>query len=501
MFGRKKGFTASQSKRMSRRMQSSTIGSHVERPSARHRSGARRGEPRGASSVDFSNVRRSSQASRRVVSHVGAATTSAENENAYARRVARRGYVQEIQRKARMRRIIVAVVAVFVVAAIAVGVGVATYFGTSDSRLSLSSSNASEALVAAEADAPFYVLCAAELDEAKGASSDAYLLVRVDEGARSLSFVAIPSNLNVKLSDGQTHPLREARATGGDAELIRSVASLADVSIAHFITTDEEGIAGMVERVGGVTMTIPEEVDDPRAGTLVLDAGEQTLDAEAALVLLRAKNYTTGLERTAANQIDFTRTLCQRALSTEGLDFAALVGEAGNYLHTDWSSSDLLALGNALRPLDQVTVYSCLLPGYESDGDDPRYEYSSSEWEPMRERFKAGEDPNQVESSGASVNPADVTVEVRNGAGATGAAARLGEMLTAAGYQVGEVGNVDDGTVYPETLVIYKGAENEGAAKAVVSAISGGRVVNGGDFYTFDANVLVIIGKDWMPVS
>ena len=49
--------------------------------------------------------------------------------------------------------------------------------------------------------------------------------------------------------------------------------------------------------------------------------------------------------------------------------------------------------------------------------------------------------------------------------------------------------------------MIYKGAENEGAAKAVVSAISGGRVVNGGDFYAFDTNVLVIIGKDWMPVS
>ncbi|WP_165174124.1 hypothetical protein [Adlercreutzia sp. ZJ242] len=41
----------------------------------------------------------------------------------------------------------------------------------------------------------------------------------------------------------------------------------------------------------------------------------------------------------------------------------------------------------------------------------------------------------------------------------------------------------------------------EGAAKAVARAASGGRVINGGDFYTFDTNVLVIIGKDWMPVS
>ena len=36
------------------------------------------------------------------------------------------------------------------------------------------------------------------------------------------------------------------------------------------------------------------------------------------------------------------------------------------------------------------------------------------------------------------------------------------------------------------------------AAKAIVSDLSAGRVVNGGDFYTFDTNVLVIIGTDWI---
>ena len=27
-----------------------------------------------------------------------------------------------------------------------------------------------------------------------------------------------------------------------------------------------------------------------------------------------------------------------------------------------------------------------------------------------------------------------------------------------------------------------------------------GRVVNGGDFYTFSDNVLVMVGQDWVPV-
>ena len=69
------------------------------------------------------------------------------------------------------------------------------------------------------------------------------------------------------------------------------------------------------------------------------------------------------------------------------------------------------------------------------------------------------------------------------------------------GYAVEGVGNVDDGTAYPETLVIYRGEENELAAKAVVSDLSAGRVVNGGDFYSFNTDVLVIIGQDWISAA
>lgn len=503
MLGKKKGFTASQSKRMSRRMQSSTIGTHVQRPASsrgRHAS-SRSGEPRGASHVDFANGRRSGAVDRGFVSHVGAATTSAEDDGAYSRRTSRAGYVQEIQRRARRRRILFIAVAALVVAVIAVVVGVATYFGASDSKLSLENSNAAEALVAAEDGAPSYVLCAAQLDSAKGSSSDSYLLARLDTSAKTISLVAIPGNLDVKLSDGMSHPLSDARSVGGDAELIRAVSSFADVDIAHFVTTDDEGIAGMVDAVGGVTLTLSEEVDDPRAGTIVLSAGEQTLDGAAAQVLLRATNYTGGIETASSNRMAFTLALVQKALSTEGLDFAGLVGSAGSYLSTDMTSSQIMSAGDALRPFDQVTVYQCMVPGYESDGDDPRFVSYSSEWASMLERLKAGQDPNEVDSSSASVNPADVSVEVRNGANSTGAAARMGEMLQAAGYVVDGVGNVDDGTTYPETLVIYKQPENEGAAKAVVGVVDGGRVVNGGDFYTFSTDVLVIIGQDWMPLA
>ena len=99
------------------------------------------------------------------------------------------------------------------------------------------------------------------------------------------------------------------------------------------------------------------------------------------------------------------------------------------------------------------------------------------------------------------MNASNVTVEVRNGTSTAGAAAKLGEFLSGSGYEVIGVGNTDDGTIYPETLVVYTDQGSEGAAKAIVEDMGSGRVVNGGDFYSSQADVIAIIGLDWMPVG
>ena len=119
----------------------------------------------------------------------------------------------------------------------------------------------------------------------------------------------------------------------------------------------------------------------------------------------------------------------------------------------------------------------------------------------MLERLSVGQDPNIVDLSAEGINPKDVTVEIRNGANATGAAGRLGEKLSGLGYRIEKVGNTDDSTIYPETFVIYTDPSKEGSAKAVMRDMGGGRLINGGDFYTSSADVIAIIGLDWMPVE
>ena len=98
------------------------------------------------------------------------------------------------------------------------------------------------------------------------------------------------------------------------------------------------------------------------------------------------------------------------------------------------------------------------------------------------------------------MDPASFTITVRNGAGITGAAQQMADQLAAGGFVVDEVGNTDS-PAYDETLIIYKDEANEAAAQTVAAALTSGRVVNGGDYYSFDTDVLVVLGSDWKPLA
>ncbi len=174
-------------------------------------------------------------------------TSSGESSSQYARRVSRREFAQDIQRKARIRRIVAIAVCLLVAVAVAAAVGVATFFGSLDAKLGLKDSDAASALVAPKADAKaFYTVVSADLDAPGSANAtdgpDAIALVRVDEETRAVTVVSIPPTLQVSLKDGKKHPLREASTQEGDAALVSAVADFAGVNVAHYVKTDAESI-------------------------------------------------------------------------------------------------------------------------------------------------------------------------------------------------------------------------------------------------------------------
>ena len=63
-----------------------------------------------------------------------------------------------------------------------------------------------------------------------------------------------------------------------------------------------------------------------------------------------------------------------------------------------------------------------------------------------------------------------------------------------------DTGNAD-AYVYDETLVVYSSPEDEAAAEDIIGILGSGRSVDADYYYSFDSDLLVIIGKDWKPLD
>lgn len=493
MNNRRKNFTASQSKNTSRHLRTATLGTHMPRRSS---------GPSNAESMGFSSPRKQKRAARGFVDTILPTTTSRESSSQYSRRVSRREYTQDIQHRARMRRIIAAAVCLVFVVCIAGGVGIATFLGSLDSKLGLKNSDAAAALVTAGDASVFYAVVSADLDLAGSPGAvdgpDALALVRVDKNARKVSLVSIPPQVQTSLKDGKTHPIREAATLEGDASLVRAIASLADIDVSHFVKIDAAGIVSLVDSLGGIEVHVAEEVDDPAAGDVYLSPGTQVLTGQAALTFLRASNFTKGMDTQTANQRAFLTALSLRLLGEGTFDLASTVDKANGAFGTDVKATDAFSLADTLRGMEASSVLGALMPGYETTRDNVDYFVVSSDaWLAMMARMEAGETP-ETSDTPPTVDPSSFSLTVRNGAGITGAATQMTEMLTGLGFNVTEKGNTDV-DVYNDTLVVYKDEASAAAAQTVVEALGVGRTVSGSSFYTFNTDVLLILGKDWKP--
>ncbi len=431
-------------------------------------------------------------------------TTSGESRSQHARRRRRMEYPEDIRRRTRIRRIIIVILACLVVACIAVGVGIFAFFTSLDGKIALQDSDADTVLVPTEEDdEAFYTLVAADLDEndlpSMGDGPDMMMLLRIDPQTQYAAAITVPADIQVELSDGKSHPLSDAQSEG-DAALISAVSTLLGIDINHYIKTDAAAIEHMTDSLDGVEVDVSEEIDDPSASDLYIPAGNRTLNGEQMLTFLRASNFAEGTTTQMANQREGLIATAMRLLSGGTFDFYFTLDKTDGGIRTDATVSGGASLADAMRGIDAESVYGAVLPGYEStDPGANYYVFSSEDWPSMQEALEAGEDPDPEETV-KTVDPGSFTITVRNGSGEDGGAAQVEKTLNNMGFKVTDTGNTDE-FAYDETLVVYHDESGEAAAQTVIQALGEGRPVEGGDYYSFDTDVLVILGADWKPTS
>ncbi|MER6672382.1 LCP family protein [Streptomyces sp. NPDC000983] len=131
------------------------------------------------------------------------------------------------------------------------------------------------------------------------ARSDTAMIVHVYEGHKKASVVSIPRDTLIDRPectdpDGDTHDaangvmFNSAYSTGGAACAVKTVESITDLRMDHYLEVDFSGFQQLVDDLGGVEITTSEDISDDDSH-LDLEAGTHKLDGEQALGLVRTR--------------------------------------------------------------------------------------------------------------------------------------------------------------------------------------------------------------------
>jgi len=193
--------------------------------------------------------------------------------------------------------------------------------------------------------------------------NDVTMLLHISADHRSATVVSFPRDLIVPIAscpreDGkgsypaQTNKINVALTYGGLPCIVKTVENLTGMSIPYAALTEFQGVVGMSNAIGGVTVCVATPIHD-RAIPFDLDAGEQTLVGQQAVQFLRVR-YGLGdgsdLGRVSNQQL-FLSALVRKVKTPETLGNPVKVYELAKAVASNITPSTSLANLNTIASI------------------------------------------------------------------------------------------------------------------------------------------------------
>ncbi|MDD2522634.1 MAG: LCP family protein [Anaerolineaceae bacterium] len=192
--------------------------------------------------------------------------------------------------------------------------------------------------------------------------ADVIRLARVDFTTMTINMVALPRDMVVNAPDGlfkEENPIKinqgyllgspgwtgDPDAGSGANSLARVIQHNFGVTPDHYAVVNFNAVRNFINGIGGVEVTLPQEVYDPDPSLGYFPAGTQTLDGERALDLSRIRtNYSDGFR--VGNQSIIIKGVIKKFLQPENLvKFPDLVADFYDTFLTDLSIEQITTLG------------------------------------------------------------------------------------------------------------------------------------------------------------
>ncbi|MEU8192338.1 LCP family protein [Microbispora amethystogenes] len=320
-----------------------------------------------------------------------------------------------------------------------------------------------------------------------GERTDTIMLLHVSpnrDAATLLSFprdsmVLIPAcySRNKTLIPAHTGMINSAFSDGGMICTRRTIESLTNIRIDHFMKVDFTGFKNIVNALGGIQICLPQAVNDKNS-KLTLPAGKQVVMGEAALGYVRLRHIGDGsdISRIKRQQVFISQVVKKATSSALLRDVGKLqkfIAAAARSVTMDdaLNTEELIKIATSAQKLSAKGFKATTVPWEPYVADKNRVQWKQPA---AGNLFRAIANDTEVTPT-ASASPAasaaaspsgpvitkpqQVKVQVFNGTNTSGLAKEVAEELTGLGFNVVGVGDAKkpDGSDQPKTMVRYTG--------------------------------------------
>jgi LCP family protein required for cell wall assembly len=338
-----------------------------------------------------------------------------------------------------------------------------------------------------------------ELQRGEVGRTDTLLVFVGDRAMPRVAMLSVPRDLWVSIPGYGQERVNAAYELGGSQTAKQTVSNVLGQPIDRYLVIGLQGVRDVVDAVGGVDVTVPQAIHDDAYPTdnygyqtIDIPAGRQHMDGTTALEYARTRHQDSDFARTARQQqvVVAVRNAMLNPVNWPRLP--AVVAAINASIRTDASPLDGIALGAAMLRApgdpDHLVIDTSLAD--EVTGADGAYLLQAkASLKPTVAQFLNG----AAGASSSPSSPSGVSVEVLNGAGVSGLAARTADRLTQAGFTIANVG--DAPRQQPQTSIVAKPNDRAVATQlAAALGVPASRVTT--DASLASADIQLTLGSD-----
>ena len=246
---------------------------------------------------------------------------------------------------------------------------------------------------------PYYVLLMGSdaRDGDTSSRTDTMMLARIDVVRNQITLVSIPRDTMVEIEGYGTQKINAAYTFGGAGGAVTAVSRLTGETISEAAIIRFDGVETLVDAIGGITVDVPVDVNDPDYTHLVLPAGPTEMDGHTALLFSRVRHgFALGDFQRQADQALVIQAIIAKIRTLPPTELPKVAASMGDFFDTSMRCYDIAPI--LVRMLaGGPTVYRASVPSTTEYVDGVSYVVADrAALAQMMAVVDAGGDPSTV---------------------------------------------------------------------------------------------------------